>query len=416
METDDPRASLVKKGAVSERAAAARDLARIGTWKDLELLVSVAWGEPKSTSVRLYSAAAAADIACRARGAFGQKTLSRDKRDRLATFAFADDPGKNPSMLMLTAAATPKKVLPRLARIVRDPRADVRLGVVTAIRRMVLSAVGDVKSVSAALGAWFIDPKVPADTRAELVKIVGEAGLENLRTQVLELSTGTPALATAQQLALDRLDSRLQQKTWSGLWTSDGLDIFELATEPRADDLAVLGAESFRGPAGERAFELADDGATIDGQRARLVWAIPLGTTEHRKALLVGGRVWWAAEDKALADLLSTRWTAFVGLDGGAVKALRTAVDELEGQAALRAGVVVDWLEGDHESALGRLESPMSKKRPRIDLFWWRGRVLVSAGRASEAIGDLETFLERATADAPARPAAEALLAEIIAG
>ena len=50
-ETEDPRAALGAKD-VRTRAAAARDLARQGSWGDLEALVDVALGD-KSTSVRL---------------------------------------------------------------------------------------------------------------------------------------------------------------------------------------------------------------------------------------------------------------------------------------------------------------------------------------------------------------------------
>ena len=63
METVDPREGLSAKD-VTTRTASARELARIGTWDDVPRLVQMATSE-KSSAVRLWTAAAAADIAHR---------------------------------------------------------------------------------------------------------------------------------------------------------------------------------------------------------------------------------------------------------------------------------------------------------------------------------------------------------------
>ena len=58
-ETEDPRQALSSKD-VAIRAAATRDLARCGGWDDVVSLVQHA-KEDKSSAVRLYAAASAAD-------------------------------------------------------------------------------------------------------------------------------------------------------------------------------------------------------------------------------------------------------------------------------------------------------------------------------------------------------------------
>ncbi len=104
METEDPWAAL-GAASVSQRCAGARDLSRAGTWDDLDRLVALAW-EERSLSVRLATAAAAADIAARAR-----PILDRARRDQVVAWAFREDPGVNAAMLMLA----PRPHLPRPA-------------------------------------------------------------------------------------------------------------------------------------------------------------------------------------------------------------------------------------------------------------------------------------------------------------
>jgi hypothetical protein len=407
----DERKAGLRKGSVSERAAFARELALHGSWDDVEELVDVAWNERKSTGVRLYAAAAAADIACRARGAFGQSVLDDIQKAQAFQWAFGKDPGDNPSMLMLAAAADPERVLPRLGRILRDPRADVRLGAITALRRQVLSAMGEPESVVEVVGNCIADARVPPDTTMHLLQLVGEAGLHELRRELVEVDTRTEQLAAVRLTALDRLDARQDPTTWQGIWRSEGLDVYELAAEPRTDDVGVMGPTTWSGPGGTRPFALEAGGARIGDDRARLVWANPMGTHEPAIALHIGTRTWWKLDGANLVSLLDTKADALVGLPEDAAALLRAAADGVEGAAKVRAVAIVALLTGDAEGAVATLDGPLSKKRPRTDLYYWRGRARAELGRGSEAAADLDAFLERAKADAPHRAHAESLRA-----
>ncbi|MCB9665571.1 MAG: hypothetical protein H6732_15780 [Alphaproteobacteria bacterium] len=411
METDDPRASLGARS-VSERCAAARDLARHGGWDDLPELVARGWTDP-SMPVRLYAAAAAADILGRRRGAVGQDTLSSEEEAQTLRWAFGGDPGENPSMLMLAAPVQSEDCFRRLARVVRDPRSDVRLGVVTAVRRMALSATAERERIGAAIQGWFADEKVPDDTRGELARLVGEAGFHGLRDQVLAVRRRGEAVAELADEALDRLDRRKDPATWRGVWRSDGLDVFELALGPRDDRLAVSDGGSWFEGGGPRVLAVGPEGATLDGAPAALVWATPLGTHAPLLALQAAGRTWWGVPAEEAPDVLEARWQQLAGFDVAGRRALRAWADGLEGAAGQRAQIIATWLAGDLEAALELVDGPMRRKRPRIDLFWWRGRVLADLGRADEAREDLAAFLDKAKGDAPFVPEAQALLAEL---
>ncbi|MCB9680879.1 MAG: hypothetical protein H6733_05345 [Alphaproteobacteria bacterium] len=411
METEDPRAALEDKS-IARRAAGARDLMRWGSWADMELLVDKGWKDP-SMPVRLYAAAAAADIACRRRGAWGQESLDELQQAQLLKWAFAGDPGVNPSMLMLVGAVQTEGALARLARIVRDPRSDVRLGVVTALRRMVLSAVADRALVTGHVASWLADDRLQDDTRAELIKIIGEAGLPALRQAVLSARQRGDAMAEVADQALDRLDARGRPETWSGAWVTDGLDVFELALAPRADGIAVSTPTVWAVPGAHVPLALHDGGATLGGEPAAIVWATPLGTAVPRKALHEGGRTWWSVPADEVAEFVEARWSQLAAMDPEAVAALRAWIDTQEGPSAQRAGAIACWLAGEHAEARTRLDAMLDRKRPRIDLFWWRGRVLADLGQAADARDDLATFLDKTKGDAPFRAEAEALLAEL---
>lgn len=403
----------LNKGSVSERAAVARELALDGEWKDMERLIDVGWGE-KSTGVRLYAAAAAADIAGRRRGAYGQKSLDDIQRAQLVKWAFGNDPGANPSMLMLASSADVSVVIPRLGRILRDPRADVRLGAVTAFRRMVLSAVGpDSDLIAETVDAWLGDTRVPMDTRMDLIKLVGEAGLMAMRPYLVRLDATTEQLARVRLTALDRLDARADLATWTGIWRSDGLDVYELAREGRTDDIAVLGEKSWSGPKGSRGFKLSGGAGTVGRTRARLVWAVPMGTHEPAMAMHIGDRTWWKLDGASLVSVLDTRSSSLDNLAADATALLRDAAERVEGAAKPRAIAIAAVLSGQFADAIEVLNAPLDRKRPRVDLYFWRARAHAGAGDGAAAKADLEVFLERAKADAPHRPAAEALMAEL---
>jgi hypothetical protein len=410
METKDPRAEVLT-GTVTNRAAAARDLATVGTWEDLPSLVALGWSD-KSTSVRLYTAAAAADIIGRERGAYGQGSLSPAQRDQVFEWAFGGDPGRNPSMLMLASAIDEPRTLGRLARILRDPRSDVRFGAVTAVRRMVLGATAQRARIAAAIGEWLADPRTPVDARAELVKLIGEAGLSSLRAAVTAASSINEGFAEVRALTLERLAAAEGGAALAGGWWSDGRDVFE-SGEARGDAIAVGGAGGWYEEGAQ--VELVKDGAgwRIGGEPAAVIWAIPLGATEPRRAAQWAGRTWWSLAGKDLAELVCEQTGRVQALGSAAALAVLEALAEVEGVVAERARPIARWLAGQPAEALDELDALNARKKPTVELHWWRARMLLDLGRSEEAAAELREFRERSKGKGAWAAEAQALLATL---
>lgn len=400
METEDPRAAIQDKS-VAVRSAGCRDLARAGGWDDVEPLVRLGWTDP-SPAVRLYAAAAAADLVGRRRGAHGQTPLTPAEAAAVRGWAFGGDPGACPSMLMLAAPLTGDDVLRRLGRILRDPRVDVRLGAITALRRMALSAAADVARIEAALATWLADVRTPADTRADLVRLVGEAGFGALETKVIALRGEAEGFAEACDEALDRLAQRRDDAAWTGLWRSDGWDVFELPAEgvDRAPALAAVVGEAWIDASGTH----GRDAAPI-----RQVWARPLGAKAARRALQRDGRTWWVLEASEITAGLDTLWTDLRDLGPEAIAGVRPGLDLGKGAGAERVDVVLRWLAGDAEGALASLDTALDRSRPRHDLWFWRSQVRASQGDDAGAAADARTYLDKAGKRAVHRAIAEAI-------
>src|SRR5262245_47136144 len=94
-ETGDPRAAL-ESDDVAVRAAGVRDLGAQGVLDDALALVDLAI-QDRSPSVRLYAAAAAAEIVMRS-------SLDPDDQRQILDRLKAFDPGFNPALLMVLAA------------------------------------------------------------------------------------------------------------------------------------------------------------------------------------------------------------------------------------------------------------------------------------------------------------------------
>ncbi|MCB9667986.1 MAG: hypothetical protein H6736_17010 [Alphaproteobacteria bacterium] len=397
METEDPRASLGVKD-VSVRAAAARDLARMGTVDDVPLLLEHVRTD-KSPSVRLYAAAGAAEILARHRGAYDQAPLDRDAQRAVLQEIGTVDPGLSPSVLLCYAPFPEPAVLKRLDRMLRDPRQDVRLGATQALRRMALS--GAATHEGTGVREWVAEalryPKLPADTAADLIRLIGQVGWREL-TSLVERGLGVDgAVGEAATEALERLGARDDRDAWDGIWIDEGRDVLQLATPVEGRWLAVEGARP------------ADGKLDLPEGVARRIWAPRLGEEGLFEALQVDGRTYWRLSGKRLVGFVDEQDTALAGRPDIAGWLLEQ-LDAQSGAGPQRAAIVLCVRTGRHTEALERLERPLAAKKPRNDLFFLQGLALRAVGRESEGDAALRTYLEKAKASEPWRAEAEALV------
>ncbi len=415
-ETEDPRAALADKS-VAVRAAAARDLSRVGTFADLPPLVEMAI-QGKSSALRLYAAAAAADILHRCRGLGDQPSLAPAQRKQVLQWARSYDPGRNPGLLMMLSAVPKEKAArAHLVRILRDPRNGVRAGAAVALRRMAISgaALGET-GVRDAVAEGLADDRVPPDATLELIRIVGEVGWQDLRDAVRRAATHGRPHGEAAEEAEARLAARTTPEGWEGLYQTVGLDVFE-AGEPSAPRFRLVAdgqvAEGNELPV---PFAIEEGQARIEGQEApaRLIWASRIGQVADTAALQQGGQTWWRLADKDLVAALEAHHARF-GPECAPLFAVATRwLGDLEGAAVPRVRAILTWRGGDLEGAEAQLEELIdSKKKPRADLYWWLGRVRADRGDDKGAREALTTFLDRAPKASPHGKEAKALLGRL---
>lgn len=408
--TDDARAALLK-GDVATRTAAARALARDGRFADVEALVDRA-AHDKSPSLRLYAAAAAADILARRRGAAGQKKLTKAQRAQVHDLLRPIDPGVNPGLLMLWSAVADKTALDRLGRMLRDPRNGVRAGAAMAVRRMALSAAAATdKSIPKAVHGWIGTGRLPPDALLELGRLIGQAGWTQLAADLGPISgAGRPHAGVVAE-ARDRLAARAQPEAWAGLWCSHGSDVLlPSASRTCVDWLAIEGGSAWRMDG--TAAPLTLDPAQLDGSAARLVWAPRLGDEEDGCAIQWGGHTFWGASGPALAKQLDALAS---GLAERPEVALAAAgwLSKVEGVVAPRVRVRLLVEGGAIAEAAAALEPLLAAAKPRPELFLWLAHVRRAEGDVGAAREAAQTFLERAAKRAPLRARAEALVADL---
>ncbi len=397
METDDPRAALASPD-VATQTAAARDLARMGELADLQALLERV-RTSKSPSVRLYAAAAAAEILARHRGLYGHPTWADADREGILRDIAAVDPGATPSILLCYAPFSTPEVLRRLGRMLRDPRQAVRAGVTTALRRMALSGASmDDDALPAFVGALLEQRRLAPDARVDLVRLVGEAGWHRLRP-VIEAQSRTPGpVQDAAHLALDRLAMRERPEAWEGIWVDEERDVLQLA-EPRDGPWLVLGD-----------VQPTDGELTIDGARARRIWAPRLGEEGSFEALQHRGRTYWRLAGDRLVGFIEERQHSLAD-HADAVPWMLAQLDERGNAAATRSAILLCVRTGRFEEALQRLERPLSTRRPRNDLHFLHGLAALGLGRREEGRAALARYLKKARKKEAWRTEAEALLA-----
>ena len=134
LETPDPIAALDEKS-ISVRAAACRDLSKVGTVADLPRLAQAAQND-KSPAVRLGTSAAAADILSRLRLPPESEALDLEARMGVLDLFKRVDPAKNPGVFSVFGTLDLPSGLSRVGIGLRDPRQEVRKGAGVGLMRL----------------------------------------------------------------------------------------------------------------------------------------------------------------------------------------------------------------------------------------------------------------------------------------
>lgn len=397
-ETPDPRAALEAKD-LPTQAAGARDLALVGTWSDLEPLLELA-STARSTGLRLVSGAALADIVHRYRTGRASPPPGAQEQADLIERIKRLDPSINPNVLMVLAAFPERRVIERLGRLLRDPRNTVRLGAAVSLRRMALSHTDlDLPELRGALADWVRDPRLPPDSHAEVLRLIGDLGVFELSDAAQTARCSTQSESDARDLTLRLLQQRKEPATWNGVWLSDGRDVLEPGQPSQEISVLLI----YRGQAsidfGKAVGFSTDKGrgrcdSALDG--LRWIRAPRLGHPEPLPALQIQGRTWFhAVVPTELIDFMRTCADRF-STDPGPVRAILPALlEQAEGTAARRALPLARLLAGDLDQAHTALSSAVKAKRPRSEDILWLARADELLGHTSKAVQGYRAFLEK---------------------
>lgn len=412
-ETEDPRAALAARD-VKTRAAGARDLAAVGTWDDVEALVGIAMAD-KSPSLRLCAAAAAADILARHRGAPGHEPpLGRDRADAVLRWVGGSDPGNNPSGLMILSAVVTDRVLDRFGRLLRDPRTDVRKGAGAALERMALSGtMVEDERLAGRIAKWLGGRRLAPDAVLELIHLIGRAGWTSLGSLLSEVSGAGRPHAAAVEEARSRLATRGRPDAWHGLWVGSGFDVLELEVGERDSGWILVGPGGIRTAWGERAALTIDKGMCSGPSKGRMVWARQMGQESYSRAIQMGGRTFWEVPLEEVAGVVEP---LLMGLEHEDAPLIAPILEALASETTLRsrrAHALLAWRVGMLGPSLEGLSGLLDAKRPKADLYYWRGRVHLDRGDLDSARQDLSRYLEAAPARSALQTEVRALLEDL---
>ena len=408
LETSDPRVAIHDKE-VKVRAAAARDLGRVGTWDDMPVLIELATAPRSSAAVAVYTAAAACDIAHRLRLHGG---LDHAQQDQLFAWATSIDPDQNPGLLMLMSSVRPEKVLSRLGRMLRGQRSGVRAGAAKALLRMASPrlAMGEDEPRDT-VGRWLLDRQFQRypDTVEALVRLVGACGWSELAPSVTAVRDVARGLDEVVDECLDRLAAQSDVSAWSGVYVSDGRDVSEVG-EGSAPRLLVV----HEGQAFVDGEPLAFD---KDAERVRLCWFNRHGTTEeYQRALQLRDATWWSMPPEELQALLGEALEAgTTGLPELALRGIAAHLARQDDNDAQRLAGITHLSAGDPAAAKACFDALLEGKRAKTEWRYWRALACAGLGEREAAVADLEAFLAKAGKKAAHREQAEQRLAELSA-
>lgn len=383
-ETDDPVAALGARE-LPIRAAAARDLAVMGSAVHLELLVRRSIDDP-SPGVRLGCAAAAADILSRHRLGDATATVPPDMRESLLKAVSGADPSHNVGLFQVCGALGTPASLQRILIGLRDPRSDVRAGATVGLMRYAASAASP-PGLEQQVVPLLRNERIRPETQAEIARLCGMLGFWTAIDGAQRLAE-SPAKGVAQVAgeALSRLSCR---PGLDGLWIDLGVDAGEV--RPGAKPTAMVAT------VGQRVFRVELGGpvhvrVSARPEQARQLLLRRPGSREPATEVLQldGGTLWAqdADEQVEFGDLL-IRANAF-----DAIRAIDPILPATASTFRLRGAVALHA--GNPTDALIALEAATEMKRCPLDTWYFYGVAMASAGRKQDAGAAFERYIAKA--------------------
>ncbi len=402
LETADPRAALDDPD-VAVRAAAARDLARIGDLGDVALLLDRAILD-RSPSVRLYTAAATAAVLRRARRS---GPLKRSVADQVLDALRRFDPQGNPSVLLAIGAVGPA-VRGRLGRLLKDPHSDVRRAAVAALRAEALSplSIGD-KGLEKDLAKW-ASGSLPMEAKLDLGRLLGEAGHPDGEALLLQLSAVVRDAEGVLGEARRRIAARRDRGAYGGVWRRQEPEVLSPPDDEADVPWVGLTAEEWFAEGSRTPLKWRNDGIPVGPEGpARLLFVGTPGQETHA-ALQTAEATRFACVARPLAAWVERCIDELRGVE----PLCRTLVTRLgEGDAPVppKVRTLLRWRGGDGAGAGEELDAALSGKKPKPELYWWRANVALSEGDLDLAREHLERYLAKAPKKDRFRAAADRL-------
>lgn len=396
METKDPIAAL-SSTRLPERAAAGRDLSKVGTPALLPRLLAQAQSDP-SPAVRLTMASAAADILSRYRTGPRVQELDEAARRAVLKILRGLDPGVNPGLFPVMACLGLPEGLASIKVGLRDPRSGVRVGAAVALMRLCLSAAtqGD-DALEREVVGLLSEPRLPPDSVAEVGRVCAAAGYGSARGRLSALAlSGVHGEAVAAALVV--LDAA-ETPAW-GAWVSDGRDAGEVNPEPGPPPAPVV--------AGPHGVLVAEDGAwarrdDIPPAALRRLFVRRPGETEAVPAIQANGTTWYRAPESVAVELVERAiaperqtWDQAHVPDDLDLLAVENLLPVLgDSGPELRATALLLWRAGRLTDALAALESAVEAKRAPADTWFLLGCALRATGQGGAAVPAYEIYLKR---------------------
>lgn len=399
METQDPLASL-SSPKLSERAAAGRDLSKMGAPDVIPRLVHMAQHDP-SPAVRLTMASAAADILSRYRAGPRAAELDEAARRALQGLFRGVDPGVNAGLFSMLACLGLPGGFQQIAVGLRDPRGSVRVGAAVGLMRLCMSVatMGDADLEARVVGL-LRDRRLKPDALAEVARVCAAVGYRSARPVLSELVL-SGVHGEAVSTALDVLAAT--GAPLSGAWVSDGRDAGEVALEGALPPALWAFHESGVVEAGPEGWVLVPDASP---SAVRRMFIRRVGEPEPAPALQAAGRTFYRAREPELIEAVD-RAARAESLDGEALPAEDMAPPEDgiaaaalapglgEGGPALRARGLLLARAGHREAALASFEAASQAKKAPVDTWFFLGELALALGRPDEARACWESFLKK---------------------